>query len=277
MKVMSKTAVLKIIRYIVLVIISLIILFPIYAMIATSIKTRVDAFSMPPKWFFKPTLENYREILGGAKFVRYLLNSAIVALSTAFFTLLVGALAAYAMVRFKFLGKRVISTSTLLLRMIPSAVLIIPLFILWTKFGLINRRVGLIIIYIAINLSFTIWVLSSFMMDIPVEIEESAVIDGCSELGIFFRMILPLIKPGIAVASIFVFRIAWNEFIIALICTNRYTRTLPVAIAGHMTLVGVEWGKITAMATIVALPAFVFTFFSAKSIIRGITAGAVKG
>jgi len=277
MRSLEKKDVIKSVRYTILIIISILIIFPIYAMIATSLKTRVEAFSMPPVWFFKPTFANYKAVLGEDKFVRYLLNSAIVAISTAFFTLLVGALAAYAMVRFEFLGKRVISTSTLLLRMIPSAVLIIPLFILWTRFGLINRRVGLIIIYIAINLSFTIWVLSSFMMEIPIEIEESAVIDGCNELGIFFRMILPLIKPGIAVASIFVFRIAWNEFIISLICTNRYTRTLPVAIAGHMTLVGVEWGQITAMATIVALPAFLFTFFSAKSIIRGITAGAVKG
>ncbi len=277
MQIMKRSSVAKIAKYIALILISIIVLFPIYAMVATSLKTRVDAFSMPPKWIFKPTLDNYRDILTEEKFPRYLMNSIIIALSTAFLTMFIGALAAYAMVRFKFLGKRVMSTGTLLLRMIPSAVLIIPIFILWTRFGLINRRVGLIFIYIAINLSFTIWVLSSFMMDIPVEIEESAVIDGCSELGIFFRMILPLIKPGLAVASIFVFRIAWNEFIMALILTNRYTRTLPVAIAGHMTLVGVQWGRITAMATIVALPAFVFTFFSAKSIIRGITAGAVKG
>jgi multiple sugar transport system permease protein len=170
-----------------------------------------------------------------------------------------------------------VSTVTLLLRMIPPAVLIVPLFVLWLNIGISGSRAGLIFAYIALNLSFTIWILRSFMNEIPVEIEESAVIDGASELGILFRIVLPLIKPGLAVASIFVFRISWNEFILALVLTDRTTRTLPVAISLNITQVGVHWGEITAMATIVALPAFIFTFLSARSIIRGLTAGAVKG
>lgn len=264
-------------RYIMLVFASILVLFPIYVMIATSFKTRVQAFTMPPVWIFMPTLKNYQAIIFEQHFTRYLGNSIIVATTTAFVTIFIGAFAAYALVRFEFLGKRVVSTTTLLMRMVPPAVLIIPLFILWNSWGIANRRTGLIFAYVALNLSFTIWVLRSFMMEIPVEIEESALIDGCSELGIFFRMILPLIKPGIAVASIFVFRIAWNEFIMSLVLTNRYTRTLPVAISLRMTELGVQWGEITAIAVIVALPAFFFTFFSARGIIRGLTAGAVKG
>lgn len=264
-------------RYALLVLASLIILFPIYVMITTSFKTRVQTFSMPPTWLFTPTLKNYAAVIFEQNFARYLGNSVVVATSTAFITILAGAFAAYALVRFTFLGKRIVSTTTLLMRMVPPAVLIIPLFILWTSLGMSNKRTGLIFAYVALNLSFTIWVLRSFMMEIPVEIEESALIDGCSELGIFFRIVMPLIKPGIAVASIFVFRIAWNEFIISLVLTNRYTRTLPVAISLRMTELGVQWGEITAIAVIVALPAFFFTFFSARSIIRGLTAGAVKG
>ena len=277
MKLLKKDNITTIFRYIMLVVASIIILFPIYVMLATSFKTRVQTFSMPPVWLFSPTLKNYTAVIFEQNFTRFLGNSIVVATSTAFITILIGAFAAYALVRFEFLGKRVVSTTTLLMRMVPPAVLIIPLFILWNKWGIANRRAGLIFAYVALNLSFTIWVLRSFMMEIPVEIEESALIDGCSELGIFFRIVMPLIKPGIAVASIFVFRIAWNEFIMSLVLTSRYTRTLPVAISLRMTELGVQWGEITAIAVIVALPAFFFTFFSAKSIIRGLTAGAVKG
>jgi len=272
-----KTDLSVLIRYLVLIIASLIILFPVYIMIATSLKTRVQPFSMPPVWIFKPTLKHYKAIIFEERFVRYLINSIIISTSTAFLSVFIGALAAYALVRFSFLGKRVMTTATLLFRMVPPAVMIIPLFILWTRLGIISTRVGLIFAYIALNISFTIWVLRSFMMEVPVEIEESAVIDGCTEISIFFRMIIPLISPGIAVASIFVFRIAWNEFIMSLVLTNRYTRTLPVAISLRMTELGVQWGEITAIATIVALPAFFFTFFSARSIIQGLTAGAIKG
>lgn len=267
----------QVLRYVMLFVSAGIVLFPIFIMITTSLKTRTQTFSMPPVWIFKPTLQHYKEVLFSGNFLKYLVNSLIVASATAFFSIFIGAFAAYAMVRFKFMGKRAVSTVTLLLRMIPPAVLIVPLFVLWLNLGISGSRTGLIFAYVALNLSFTIWILRSFMNEIPVEIEESAVIDGCSELGILFRIVLPLIKPGLAVASIFVFRISWNEFILALVLTDRTTRTLPVAISQRITQVGVQWGEITAMATIVALPAFVFTFLSARSIIRGLTAGAVKG
>ncbi len=277
MKALSRRGLSSFFRYLLLILASLIILFPIYVMITTSLKTRVQTFAIPPAWIFKPTLEAYKAVVFEEHFVRYLANSVIVATSTALLSVLIGAFAAYALVRFSFLGKRVVTTATLLFRMVPPAVMIVPLFILWNRLGMASTRAGLIFAYIALNVSFTIWVLRSFMMEVPVEIEESAVIDGCSELGIFFRMIVPLISPGIAVAGIFVFRIAWNEFIMSLVLTDRYTRTLPVAISLRMTELGVQWGEITAIAVIVALPAFLFTFFSARSIIRGLTAGAVKG
>ncbi len=161
--------------------------------------------------------------------------------------------------------------------MIPPAVLVVPIYVLWTFFGLADTRLGLIIVYIGLNLPFTIWVLISFISDIPLELEEAAVVDGCGPWRIFFKVILPLIKPGLAAAAIFTFRISWNEFIIALVLTNRVTRTLPVATTIYLTDTGVEWGNITAMGTLVALPAFIFTFLAAKQLIAGLTAGAVKG
>lgn len=252
-------------------------LFPIYEMITTSLKQEVEAFSIPPKWIFKPTLENYRNILYSNNFGRYFMNSIIVALSTTFFSVLTGALAGYSFSRFKYRGKRAIVMLTLLLRMIPEVILVIPVFVIWNSVGLANTKIGLVIIYVALNLPFNIWVLKTFISDIPISLDESATIDGCSDWVIFRRIILPLVAPGLSVAGIFTFRIAWNEYILSLVLTNRYTRTLPVAVSLFLTDAGTEWGKITAIATIIAVPAFIFTFTAAKSLIMGMTAGAVKG
>ncbi|HEC62520.1 MAG TPA: carbohydrate ABC transporter permease [bacterium] len=252
-------------------------LFPIYIMVVSSLKTRVEVFTIPPIWFFEPKINNYISVLKGLYFFRFFMNSTIIGLSSTFFSLATGALAAYALARFRFMGRRVVLTGTLFLRMIAPVVLVIPTFILWNKLGIIDTRYSLILSYVALNLPFCIWVLHTFMREIPISIEESALIDGCSELTIFRRIVVPLIAPGISVAAIFTFRIAWNEFPLALVLTNRYTRTLPVAVSLYMGEVGIDWSQITAIATIIAIPAFIFTFVAAKNLIMGITAGAVKG
>ncbi len=264
-------------KYVVVVLGSLFSLFPIYIMITTSLKIRTDAFSIPPKWFFVPTLKNYLHVLYSQNFFKYFVNSLIIGLTATLFSVMLGALGGYALARYRFMGKGVVEVGTLLLRMIAPVVLVIPIFILWNKIGLVNSRTGLIITYIALNLPFNIWVLRTFISEIPIELEEAALIDGCSEWGIFYKIILPLIAPGLAVAGIFTFRISWNEFILSMVLTNRYTRTLPVAVSLYLTDHGIEWGQITAIATIIAVPAFIFTFTAAKSLIMGMTAGAVKG
>ncbi|NQT59098.1 MAG: carbohydrate ABC transporter permease [Bacteroidetes bacterium] len=267
----------KVILFVIVLLGSLICLFPIYEMITTSLKYEVEAFSIPPKWIFIPTLENYKNVLLSNNFGRYFVNSLIVALSTTFFSVIVGALAGYSISRFKYKGKRLIVILTLLLRMIPPVILVIPVFVIWNSIGLANTRVGLVLVYIALNLPFNIWVLKTFISEIPYSLDESAKIDGGSDWIIFFKIILPLIAPGLSVAGIFTFRIAWNEYILSLVLTNRHTRTMPVAVSLFLTDTGTEWGKITAIATIIAIPAFIFTFTAAKRLIMGMTAGAVKG
>ena len=258
-------------------ILAFVYLVPVIVLFLTSFKTQVQIMERGFNWFFMPTLRNYTNVLLEQGFLRYMINSLIVGLVSTLFTLIIGGLASYALVRFNFLGKGTISFGTLLLRMIPPAVLVVPIYVLWSYFGLTDTRVGLIIIYVGLNLPFTIWVLISFIADVPVELEEAAVVDGCGPWRIFFTVILSLIKPGLAAAAIFTFRIAWNEFILALVLTNRMTRTLPVATTIYLTDTGVEWGNITAMGTLVALPAIIFTFIAAKQLIAGLTAGAVKG
>jgi multiple sugar transport system permease protein len=263
-------------KYPLLSILAFLYLVPVIVLILTSLKTQVQIMSKAPSWIFTPTLSNYQDVLMEQGFFRYMVNSVITGSVATFFTLIIGGFASYALVRFNFFGRGAISFSTLLLRMIPPAVLVVPIYVLWTFFHLADTRLGLIIVYIGFNLPFTIWVLISFISDIPIELEEAAVVDGCGPWKIFFQIILPLIKPGLAAAAIFTFRIAWNEFLLALVLTNRLTRTLPVATTIYMTDIGVEWGNITAMGTLVALPAILFTFLAARQLIAGLTAGAVK-
>lgn len=254
-----------------------IVLFPIYLMITTSLKPRIDAFAIPPEWLFVPTFESYVIVLLEENFLRYFANSITVAIGATVGSVLMAAAAAYGIVRFNARGTGAFLALTLILKMIPEVILLVPVFLLWNSLGLINTRIGLILVYVALNLAFNIWIIRAFMMDIPRELEQSAEIDGCSEFTIFTRIMLPLVAPGMSVAAIFTFRLAWNEFILGLALTDRLTRTLPVAVSNYITDVGVQWGPITAIATLIAVPAFLFTFFSARSLISGLTAGAVKG
>jgi multiple sugar transport system permease protein len=265
------------IKYILIALAAVIILFPIYEMISTSLKLPVDAFVIPPVWFFTPTIINYKAVLFDSNFFRFFTNSVIVALTSTILSVGLGALAAYPLARWRFGGKKTMIIGVLLLRMIPEAILAVPLFVLFNSFGTVNGRLALIIVYTAINLPFNIWVIRTFIMDLPYELEESAIIDGCTDFKVFTKIVLPLIGPGMSVAGIFTFRMAWNEFILSLVLTDRFTRTLPVAVSLFLTDTGTEWGKITAIATIIAVPAFIFTFGAAKSLIMGLTAGAVKG
>jgi len=264
-------------HYMLLIVLTIFGVLPILLIFLTSFRQQVDIFSSPLQFIFMPTLENYRAILEEDNFGRYLKNSLFVGLTSTIITLVLGCMAAYGLARFTFIGRKTFAYTTLLLRTVPLAVLAIPVFMIWSEFKLINSLWGLVLLYVAVNLPFTIWLLYGFVMQIPRELEEAAAIDGCSVIAVFWRIVLPLMAPGLAAASIFTFRIAWNEFILALVLTDRATRTLPVATSLFITDIGVDWGKIMAMATLIAIPPLIFTFMAAKQIITGLTAGAVKG
>ena len=251
---------------------------PILLMLLTSLKLKVDIFNDVSTFFFVPTLKNYSQVIHDPSLMRYLWNSLYVGLISTAFTLVMGCMAAYAIVRFRFMGRDVVSLTTLLMRMIPPAVLTVPVFAIWTfQYGLSNSLHGLILVYVAINLPFVIWILQSFIKQVPIQLEEAARVDGANPFQVFFLVVLPLIKPGIAAAAIFTFRIAWNEFILALILTNRATRTTPVNISLFLTEHNIDWGQIMAMGMLIAIPPIIFTFVASKQIITGMTAGAVKG
>jgi multiple sugar transport system permease protein len=252
------------------------VLLPLAVMVATSLKTQRQIFESGFTFIFTPTLESYRDVLDG-KFLGYLGNSVIVGVVATVLTLLLGTMCAYAISRFRFLGRTPLAMGTLLVRTLPPAVLAIPLYFIWNRVGISDSLGGLILAYVALNLPFTIWLLYGFLEQVPVELEEAAIVDGAGPLRLFFTIILPLVKPGLAAAAIFTFRIAWNELVIASVLTNRTTRTAPYAVYLFITSEGIEWGRLMAAGVLVALPPLIFTFIAARQIIAGLTAGAVKG
>jgi multiple sugar transport system permease protein len=274
---MKRSASLAFVHYTMLVILAILCLAPIVVIFATSLRQQVQIFSDPLNFLFAPTLENYRAVLQEDKLDVYLGNSLFVGVISTLITLVIGCMAAYGLARFRFTGRTTLAYTTLLLRTVPLAVMAIPVFLIWNQWNLVNSLWGLILLYVAVNLPFTIWLLYGFVLQVPIELEEAAAIDGCSPLRIFTSVFLPLMAPGLAAASIFTFRIAWNEFILALVLTDRHTRTLPVAASLFITDMGVDWGKVMAMGSLIAIPPLIFTFVAARQIIGGLTAGAVKG
>ena len=264
---------------------------PIVLMLATSLKLNVDIMSDASSFLFMPTLKNYETVLCDVlwyepshvdycspTFTRSLGNSLFIALMSTGITLMLGCMAAYALVRFKFMGRGVVSLSTLIMRMVPPAVLLVPVFGIWTfNYGLDGTYTGIILVYVAMNLPFVIWILQSFIIQVPIQLEEAAKVDGARPMQIFFHVVLPIIKPGLAAAAIFTFRIAWNEFLLANALLDRNTRTVPVIIVNSLTEYDIDWGVIMATGMLLAVPPILFTFFASKQIITGMTAGAVKG
>ena len=264
-------------HYAMLVVLAFLCVAPIIVIFATSLRQQVMIFAEPLNFFFTPTLENYRAVLQEDKFDRYLANSLFVGIVSTAITLVLGCMAAYGLARFRFPGRHTVAYTTLLLRTVPLAVMAIPVFLIWNEWRLVNSLWGLVLLYVAVNLPFTIWLLYGFVLQVPIELEEAAAIDGAGPIRIFTLVLLPMMAPGLAAAAIFTFRIAWNEFILALVLTDRTTRTLPVAASLFITDLGDDWGRVMAMGSLIAIPPLIFTFVAARQIISGLTAGAVKG
>ena len=211
-------------------------------------------------------------------------NSLVISMISTAITLVIGCMAAYAIVRFRFMGRDTVSLTTLLMRMVPPAVLLVPVFGIWTFdfcFGenrcLAGTSAGIVLIYVAMNLPFVIWILQSFIQQVPIALEEAARMDGANPFQVFFLVVLPIIKPGLAAAAIFTFRISWNEFLLANALADRSTRTVPVTIVNSLTEHDIDWGVIMATGMLLAIPPIIFTFVASRQIITGMTAGAVKG
>lgn len=256
-------------------------LFPVYWIAINSFKFDIDIFSVPPLWFpTNPTLKHYHAAFVERPFLQYALNSFVIAVATTFVSVVLGTLAGYALARFRYPGRSRYHISFWILstRMMPPIVSIIPLYLFFNYFNMLNTKSALVIAYTAFNLPFAIWMMKSYFQDLPVELEEAAMVDGDTRWGAFLRVALPLARPGIAATSIFCLIISWNEFLLALIVTlTEQSQTLPIGIAGRVTQYNTYWGEISASGFMACIPIVIFAFIVQKHLVRGLSFGAVKG
>ncbi len=249
---------------------------PIVLIVLTSFKTRVAALESSPFALFQPTLTNYVHIFAEYSFAHFAKNSLIASLASTLIALALGSLAAYGLARYRFRGRGGLAYWILSLRMAPAIASVIPLFIMLRQVHLIDNLAGLILVYIGANLPLVIWMMKGFFEDLPVDMEESALIDGASRLGACVRIALPLVAPGLAATAILTFIFTWNEFLFALILTGRNAQTLPVAVTLFVRETGIDWGYMTAAASLMMLPMVICTLFVRRGLTRGLTLGAIK-
>ncbi|WP_293853671.1 carbohydrate ABC transporter permease [uncultured Alsobacter sp.] len=249
-------------------------LFPLAWMVLTSLKTNVQAMAYPPLWVFAPTIKNYIDVFANNPFFQYMVNSTIVAVSAVGVSLLLGLPAAYSMARYR---QTKLGLTILVVKILPGIVYLVPLFVIYRQLGLINTLWGVALAHIIVVLPLVIWIMVGFFEDIPRELEEAALIDGCTRAGIFLRIVLPLSKPGIVAATILGFIASWNNFIFALILGGKNTVTLPMAVYSFVSFEDVNWGGLTAAATVITLPILALSLVVQKHLAGGLTIGAVKG
>jgi multiple sugar transport system permease protein len=254
----------------------LLTLFPVLWLVQMSLKVEAEAFQMPPRLLFIPTLENYRALFEG-KFARSFGNSTVVSIATTLLSMLLGVPAAYALSRAGFRAEKGIALWILTTRMAPPIAFAIPFFLAYRYAGLIDTLTGLVVIYLTFNLSLVIWMMRTFFDGLPRSLEEAALIDGASPTQAWLRVTMPLAGPGLAATAILCFLFAWNDFFYALVLTRSKAMTAPVAIVNFMNYEGWEWGKIGAGGTMIMLPVVIFAVLVRRYLLRGLVTGAFKG
>jgi len=314
-KVTAQTEMKKITRVILNIVIILIIIvymLPVVYDGLTSLKTWKAIFSVPPKLLFKPTVGNYIRLFyeiidypvgkeptpeevakmtwkdritwpdtnqktsGLGIGLKRFINSVIISIVSTFFSVLFGTLTAYAVSRFDFGGKEDIMFVILSTRFLPPIVVTIPLFLFYRYVGLTDSHLGLILLYVAFNISFATWVMRGFIDDIPVEYEEAAMVDGYTRLQAFRKIVIPQAATGIAATTVFCFIFSWNEYAFALMMTSRKAQTFPVFVQGIKGSLGIDWGAIASGTFLFIIPVVVFTFLMRKYLLAGITFGAIR-
>lgn len=254
-------------------------LFPVIWMVLTSFKVPVEIFTTPPTFIFTPSLVNYVTNVGHADVPYRMLNTVIVAVGAGVVSLVAGSMAGYALARIQIRGAATIGVLILLSRGVPPIALAVPMFLVSRKMGLLDNHITLILAYCSFLIPYVMWLMRGFFLSLPPELEEAAKLDGCSRFGAFFRVIVPISLPGLLSTLIFSMILAWEELLFALVLTNRFATTIPVAIAGIAgdTVNGANWGALTAIGTLTVIPVVVFALLVQKWLIRGLAEGATKG
>ena len=307
----TRSTVTRNLRIAVSLVVTAMILIPVIWMGMTAFKNRPDAVAVPPKIIFEPSLEGFvslltrrrqltgdeldeykartdlgwmdeialtrgQAIIGESDFTKQLVNSLIAASASTFFSIVLGILTAYAFSRYRIPGEDDMLFFILSTRMLPPVVVTIPIFLMYRELGLYDTHFGLILLYTAFNLSFSVWLLKGFIDEIPREYEEAALVDGYTRLQAFRKIVLPQSITGIAATTVFSFIFAWNEYAFALMLTGEVARTAPPSIPSKVGVGGVEWAAIAAASLVFVIPVIILTFLLRKHLLRGVTFGAIR-
>jgi len=268
----------KILIWIFLTVVCLYCLFPFAWMLSTSLKTEAEAFRMPPTWIpLKPTLDSFIGIWVRKHFGIYFFNSTVISLATAMLSTFFGALAGYGFSRFVFHGRRFLIGFFLATQMLPGVLLVGPYFKILTRVGLYDTRTGLIIAFLTICLPFSTWMMKGFIDKVPVELDQVAMVDGCSRLGVFFKIVLPVVAPGMVATVLFAFLLAWGDLLWALCLTSSEPMTtVTLGIARTVGEFRIIWPMLMAGSLLGGMPAIILYIFLQRLLVQGLTAGAVK-
>jgi ABC-type glycerol-3-phosphate transport system permease component len=252
--------------------------FPVIWGVLTSFKTERDVLAYPPVWIFTPTLDNYRAVLSGADSILPNLWSSIVVSSTAtLLTMLFSVPAAYAIARLKYPGKQTSGFYVLVTQMLPPVGLVIPYYLVLQRVGGLDTYSGLILIFLTFSLPFAIWLMVSYFEDIPLEMEEAALLDRAGRLRALWYVILPQVRGGIAVTTIFVFLNSWNEFMFSVLLGGNRVRPVTVAMFNFISVEQTQWARLAAAAIVAMAPVIIIGLAAQRHIVKGLTVGAVKG
>lgn len=254
-----------------------IMIFPIYYLVVSAFKSPGTLFT-PDIIPVHPSLHFFREAISSSPLLQWTMNSLIVAIATCSISLVIALAAAYSLARFQYRGRDLISRLILFVYMFPPIMLVIPYFVLMSKIGLKDTLSGLVVSYTTFSLPFSVWFLTAYMKSIPRELDEAALVDGCTRISALFRVILPVIVPGVAATLVYVFLVSWNEFLFAYILIRTGdVRTLPVGVAAYFTSIFIPWGNVIATTVLMSIPVMLFSLIAQKWLVMGLTAGAVKG
>ena len=265
--------------YIAAALVVIVCLFPFLWMIISSLKVLKELYTIPPTWIPEaPTLGNYATVIFESNIPRYFLNSVVISVGSTALALFLAIFASYGFARFNFRGKTAYQSFILVGQLLPTAAIIVPLFITLRYLDLVNTYLGLILVYMIITLPLSVWMLTSYFKAIPRELEEAAIIDGATRMGVLFRITLPLSLPGLVAVMVYAFVTTWNEFIFALcFATDSSVKTLPIGLAEFTTEFNTDWGAVMAASVIMTVPIAILFLSMQKYFVGGMMAGATKG
>ena len=274
----KKTASRILLLWLPLILLLIFLLFPFYWTFVTSIKSASELNSITVVyWPQQPTLEAYRHLFEISNFLHPMKNSLIVALITTAVSLTVSTLAAYAFSRYRFVGRKFLMLLFLTNNMFPTVLLLVPLFTIMRRMGLLYKPTSLVLSYTTFTIPFSVWLLNGYLNDLPLSMEEAAMIDGANRTQAFTRIVLPVLLPRLLATGVYIFMQSWNEYTFAVLFTNENSRTIPVSLKMLLGQLGVQWDLITAGGIITVIPVCIMFFFAQKRLVAGLTAGAVKG